>query len=84
VVNETGLACRECTLLIEKKLGEWCLVTAPWPSYAAFLYNLTMTLLARVLRAMEHIAPLALAESAWDNVGLLVGKCLEYASPGHV
>ncbi|RKP25839.1 GTP cyclohydrolase 1 type 2/Nif3 [Syncephalis pseudoplumigaleata] len=31
-----------------------------------------MTLLDKVVRAMERIAPLALAESAWDNVGVLL------------
>ncbi|CAG8484566.1 16140_t:CDS:2, partial [Acaulospora colombiana] len=29
-------------------------------------------LLSRVIRALEKIAPLSLAESSWDNVGLLV------------
>ncbi|CAG8698592.1 16951_t:CDS:2, partial [Racocetra persica] len=29
-------------------------------------------LLSRVIRALENIAPLSLAESSWDNVGLLV------------
>ncbi|RKP08447.1 GTP cyclohydrolase 1 type 2/Nif3 [Thamnocephalis sphaerospora] len=31
-----------------------------------------MTLLDKVVRALERIAPLSLAETAWDNVGLLV------------
>ncbi|KAI9593369.1 GTP cyclohydrolase 1 type 2/Nif3 [Syncephalis fuscata] len=31
-----------------------------------------MTLLDKVVRAMERIAPLALAEAAWDNVGVLL------------
>jgi len=33
-----------------------------------------MALLQRVLKSMERIAPQSLAEHAWDNVGLLVGK----------
>jgi putative NIF3 family GTP cyclohydrolase 1 type 2 len=32
-----------------------------------------MNLLARVVGAMERIAPLSLAETSWDNVGVLVG-----------
>lgn len=32
-----------------------------------------MALLKRVLTCMERVAPLSLAEHAWDNVGLLVG-----------
>jgi hypothetical protein len=31
------------------------------------------TLLAATMRAMHVIAPLSLADSSWDNVGLLVG-----------
>ncbi|KAJ1540230.1 hypothetical protein HK405_011639 [Cladochytrium tenue] len=31
-----------------------------------------MALLARTVRALEAIAPLTLADAAWDNVGVLV------------
>ncbi|KAJ3189888.1 NGG1 interacting factor [Gaertneriomyces sp. JEL0708] len=31
-----------------------------------------MSLLQRVVKAMDHLAPLSLAETAWDNVGVLV------------
>ncbi|RUP45187.1 GTP cyclohydrolase 1 type 2/Nif3 [Jimgerdemannia flammicorona] len=34
----------------------------------------TMSILPKVVRAMQRIAPLELSESAWDNVGLLVGS----------
>jgi putative NIF3 family GTP cyclohydrolase 1 type 2 len=33
-----------------------------------------MSLLSKVTRCMRTIAPLELAESSWDNVGVLVGK----------
>jgi hypothetical protein len=33
-----------------------------------------MSLLSKVTRCMKTIAPLELAESSWDNVGVLVGK----------
>lgn len=35
-----------------------------------------MSLLSKVTRCMKTIAPLELAESSWDNVGVLVGKLL--------
>ena len=31
-----------------------------------------MVLLTRVIRALEKIAPLSLAQTKWDNVGLLI------------
>lgn len=47
-------------------------------SHSHFLLTLpniiAMALLQRVLKSMERIAPQSLAEHAWDNVGLLVGK----------
>jgi hypothetical protein len=33
-----------------------------------------MSLLSKVTRCMRAIAPLELAETSWDNVGVLVGK----------
>jgi putative NIF3 family GTP cyclohydrolase 1 type 2 len=33
-----------------------------------------MSLLSKVTRCMRTIAPLELAETSWDNVGVLVGK----------
>lgn len=33
-----------------------------------------MSLLSKVTRCMKTIAPLELAEHAWDNVGVLVGN----------
>lgn len=33
-----------------------------------------MSLLSKVTRSMRKIAPLELAETSWDNVGVLVGK----------
>lgn len=41
-----------------------------------------MSLLSKVTRCMKTIAPLELAESSWDNVGVLVGKsCFLFFSP---
>ncbi|KAF0547684.1 NGG1p interacting factor 3 [Gigaspora margarita] len=40
--------------------------------YTIFLSHTMSILLSRVIRALEKIAPLSLAESSWDNVGLLV------------
>lgn len=39
-----------------------------------------MSLLSKVTRSMRKIAPLELAETSWDNVGVLVGNSLTNGS----
>lgn len=39
-----------------------------------------MSLLSKVTRCMRTIAPLELAESSWDNVGVLVGNLIDMVS----
>ncbi|KAG9307602.1 hypothetical protein G9A89_023167 [Geosiphon pyriformis] len=43
-----------------------------------------MTFLRRVINALEKIAPLSLAETSWDNVGLLVEPPYPHSSPSRV
>lgn len=42
--------------------------------YAQTVNLVRMSLLSKVVRCMRTIAPLELAETSWDNVGVLVGK----------
>jgi putative NIF3 family GTP cyclohydrolase 1 type 2 len=43
-----------------------------------------MSLLSKVTRAMKKIAPLELAESSWDNVGVLVGMLISGLDVDHL
>ena len=38
-----------------------------------------MTFFSKVARAMQRIAPLELAENAWDNVGVIAGGFLLFS-----
>lgn len=58
-----------------EKWGEWRSSILPFTLFPSFCQlPIAMALLQRVLKSMERIAPQSLAEHAWDNVGLLVGK----------
>lgn len=72
------------SILVCKEMG-WCQKWRTKKQRVSSCSFTTMSLFSKVVRCMRTIAPLELADTTWDNVGVLVGKlkvldCLVFLS----